>query len=304
VGRAVGGRRRRRRGVDVELRHLTYAVAVADHLSFTRAAARLHLDQPSLSRQIRALERCVGVQLFHRTTRSVTITAAGAEFVLSARRILGEVDRAVECARHAGSRTGQLTVRLGDVPFGCRLMTTLVRELEASVPGLGLTLVAYTFATPDVGLGAGDVDAGLVLLPLSTPGLQLEPVLREARALLVAADHPWAARDSVTLAELEAEDRLLWAVPPEGEPVWRAHWAAGDRRGGRLPRRARFHWDLDEYAQLVATGRAFGLAMATVMRPLLSYGVAVVPVTDLTEPAVLAPAWRKSQLRSPSRMGR
>lgn len=281
--------------MDIEIRHLRYVIAVADELSFTRAAARLHLDQPSLSRQIRALERGLGVDLFHRTTRSVGLTEAGADFARSARRIVADLDRSVEIARRAGAVQGRATVRLGYlVPLRNQLMTRLVREVEAAATGISLTLVQYDYATPDAGLGAEDVDLGIVNLPLSTPGLAVEPLLSEPRVVVVAADHPWAARDSVTLADLEGEQDLLWAVPPTGDPVWRAYWAAGDRRGGRLPERRCEPRNPDEYAQLVAAGRAFGLNLRAAADPFRSYGIAVVPVTDL-DPVTICVAWREEE---------
>jgi DNA-binding transcriptional LysR family regulator len=281
--------------VDIELRHLRYVVAVADELSFTRAARRLHLDQPSLSRQIRKIEHALGVALFARTTRAVTVTTAGAEFVRSARQVLAETDRAVEAARRAAGGAHPTTVRLGYlVPLRDQLMTRLVRGAEAAVPDLRLTLVQFDYATPDAGLGTGEVDLAIVNLPLSTPGLATEALLVEPRVVVVATDHPFAARRTLRLADLESERDLLWAVPPAGDPLWRAYWAAGDRRGGRLPERRCEPRNPDEYAQLVAAGRAFGLNLRAAAEPFAAYGVAAVPVVDL-EPVTISVAWRAAE---------
>ncbi|MGY1670862.1 LysR family transcriptional regulator [Geodermatophilus sp. SYSU D00710] len=293
VRRSINPRRGRWCGTDVELRHLRYVVAVADDLSFTRAAARLHVDQPSLSRQIRAVERALGVDLFTRTTRSVRLTTAGEEFVRSARQALAEVDRGMEAARRAGGADGGTVLRLGYlVPLRDQMMMRLVREVEAAVPALRLGLAQYDYATPDAGLGAGDVDLGIVNLPLSTAGLDSEPLLTEPRVVVVAADHPLAARDAVRLADLEAQQDLLWAVPPAGDPLWRAYWAAGDHRGGRLPERRCEPRNPDEYAHLVATGRAFGLNLRAAAEPFAGYGMASVPVVDL-DPVTIHVAWRR-----------
>lgn len=279
--------------MDVELRHLRYVVAVADELSFTRAAARLFVDQPSLSRQIKAVERSLGVALFERTTRSVALTPAGERFVASARRILADTDRAVEQARRSAGDAATSTLRLGYlVPLRDQLMTRLVAGLESGVPGLRVALQQFDYTTPDAGLGAGAVDVGIVTLPLGTEGLASEPLVTEPRVVTVAAQHPLARREAVELADLEAETELLWAVPPVGDEVWRAYWSAGDRRGGRLPERRCEPRDPQEYAHLVATGKAFGLNLPAAAEPFAAYGIAAVPVRDL-EPVTIHVAWRE-----------
>lgn len=280
--------------MDIELRHLRYVVAVAEELSFTRAAARLHLDQPSLSRQVRGLERRLGVELFTRTTRSVALTPAGEDLLRTARRVLADVDRGVESARRAGGEGSTRPVRLGYlVPLRDQLMSRLVRGLETGDPALPVTLVQYDYRTPDAGLGSGDVDLGVVNLPLSTAGLASEPLLVEPRVVVIADDDPLAARESVTLADLEARTDLLWAVPPTGDEVWRTWWAAGDARGGRLPERRCEPRNPDEYAQLVAAGKAFGLNLRAAAEPFADYGVAAVTVSDLA-PVTISVAWREA----------
>ncbi len=278
--------------MEIELRHLRYVVAVADDLSFTRAAQRLHLDQPSLSRQVRRVEQFLGVELFRRTTRSVTVTAAGEEFVRSARRVLDDTERAVEAARRSARSGRPTTLRLGYlVPLRDQLMTRLVRAAEARVPGLHLALVQYDYTVPDAGLGAAEVDLAIVNLPLATVGLRTATLLVEPRVAMLPSDHPLARRSTVQLADLESETTLLWAVPPSGDPVWRAYWSAGDRRGGRLPERRCEPRNPDEYAQLVAAGRAFGLNLPAAAEPFTDYGIALVPVTDL-DPVAVCLAWR------------
>jgi DNA-binding transcriptional LysR family regulator len=278
--------------VDIELRHLRYVVAVADELSFTRAARRLLLDQPSLSRQVRKVEQSLGVALFERSTRSVVLTAAGADFVRSARRVLTEAERAVESARRVAQAGAPTTLRLGYlVPLRNQLMSRLVRAAEERVPELHIELVQYDYTVPDAGLGAAEVDLGIVNLPLSTTGLATATLLVEPRVVMLPVDHPIATRSGVQLADLEAETTLLWAVPPSGDPVWRSYWAAGDRRGGRLPERRCEPRNPDEYAQLVAAGRAFGLNLPAAAEPFAAYGIASVPVVDL-EPVRICLAWR------------
>jgi DNA-binding transcriptional LysR family regulator len=280
--------------MDVELRHLRFVVAVEEERSFTRAAVRLHVDQPSLSRQIGLLERHLGVRLFERTTRSVRPTAAGSELARAARKVLASVDSAIELARRSGQSPDEQVLRLGYlVPLRGQLMTRLVREVERRVPGLRVALAQFGYDTPDAGLASGEVDVAIVNLPLSNQDLVTLPLLTEPRVVVISSDHPIARLSSVTLAQLDDLDEMLWAIPPLGDPVWRAFWSAADHRGGRLPERRCEPRNPDEYAQLVAAGKAFGLNLPAAADPFRSYGVAAVPVRDLA-PVTICLAWRRS----------
>jgi DNA-binding transcriptional LysR family regulator len=280
--------------MDVELRHLRFVVAVEEERSFTRAAARLHVDQPSLSRQIGMLERMLGVRLFERTTRTVRPTAAGVELARSARKILASVDSAIELARRSGPSPDEQVLRLGYlVPLRGQMMTRLVRDVERRVPGLRVVLTQFGYDTPDAGLASGDVDVAIVNLPLSNKDVVALPLLTEQRVVVISSDHPFARLPSVTLAQLDDLDDMLWAIPPRGDSVWRAFWSAADHRGGRLPERRCEPRNPDEYAQLVAAGKAFGLNLPAAAEPFLSYGIAAVPVSDLSAVTICL-AWRRS----------
>src|SRR5215510_9053027 len=124
----------------MELRHLRYFVAVAEELHFGRAAARLHIVQPALSRQIRALEEEMGLTLFERDRRRVALTPAGSVFLNEARVLLGHVNRAVEAARRAAR--GELgSLRISYVPA---MVTTglpeIVRGFRRRFPGVDMRL--------------------------------------------------------------------------------------------------------------------------------------------------------------------
>jgi DNA-binding transcriptional LysR family regulator len=275
--------------MDVELRQLRHFLVVAEELNFTRAATRLHVDQPALSRQIRRLESALGVQLFTRTSRRVELTAAGHHLRDRAPAVLADLDGVLaEVRRAAAGRAARL--RLGWlIPLRDQLMTRLVRTFQAS-SGAGVDLVRHDFTDPSAGLASRAVDAAVVNPPLSTPGLSYAPLLREPRVLIVADSHPLARRPDVTLAELDRLD-ALWAVPPGDDRVWQDYWATADLPGRSLPPRRIEYRDNQDYLQAVATGQVLGMTITgAVGEALADFGIAAVPVRDLS-PATLALAW-------------
>src|SRR5262249_30235111 len=155
----------------MELRHLRYFVAVAEELHFGRAAARLHLAQPALSRQIRSLEEEVGLRVLERDRRRVALTAAGAVFLGEARFLLGHVDDAVEAARRADR--GELgSLRIGYVPA---VVTTglpeIVRGFRKRFPGVDVRLQEMNPAMQVEALLGERVDVAFSRGPIHEPPL-------------------------------------------------------------------------------------------------------------------------------------
>ena len=142
----------------VELRHLRYFVAVAEELNFTRAAARLHTSQPSLSQQIRQLESAVGVLLLDRSRHHVALTNAGRIFLREARDILGRIDHAGRLAKQAADgRAGELSV--GTFPAAdVRILPALRPRLAESLPNLRIVLHSKYALDPIKGLQSGALD--------------------------------------------------------------------------------------------------------------------------------------------------
>jgi DNA-binding transcriptional LysR family regulator len=131
--------------VDVDLRQLRYFIAVAEELHFSRAAERLHLDQPTLSRHVRRLEEKLGVKLFVRTTRTVALTDAGEVFLDKAREVITAADSAVNAARDAnGARTGVLRVGMM-VQVAEPLRSQAFNLFEARYPDVELKPKSYPF---------------------------------------------------------------------------------------------------------------------------------------------------------------
>lgn len=152
----------------MELRHLRYFVAVADELSFTRAAARLHIAQPPLSRQISQLEEELGVQLFERSTRSISLTPAGAYLYQQARLIVARVRDVGDSVRRIG-KGGRSWFGLGFVPsllYG--FLPELIRRLRETHPRVELGLNELTTAQQVDALKTGESMQALGVSSLRT----------------------------------------------------------------------------------------------------------------------------------------
>src|SRR5215475_15690071 len=168
----------------MEFRHLRSFVAVAEELHFGRAAARVHIVQPALSRQIRALEDEIGIRLFERDRRRMALTPAGTAFLDEARSLLEHADRAVEAARRADR--GELgSLRIAYVPAMVSTgLPEIVRSFRQRYPGVDVRLQEMTPATQVEALLGERVDVGFVRGPIHEPALAAETVLEEP---LVAA---------------------------------------------------------------------------------------------------------------------
>ncbi len=185
----------------MELRQLRYFLAVAEELHFGRAAERLHIVQPTVSQQVRRLEREIGLNLFDRTTRSVTLTTAGREFLAHARAIVGAEQSALEAM--AALRAERATVlRLGtNVGLGARLERVLTALAERA-PHITVELHSADAATRLRLVREGELDAAFVRGVRRSPDLELVPVWTDPLVVALPATHPLAAHDSVAIADL------------------------------------------------------------------------------------------------------
>jgi DNA-binding transcriptional LysR family regulator len=199
---------------DVDLRKLRYFMAVADELHFGRAAQRLHIAQPVLSRQIRALEDELHVQLFVRDHRNTELTAAGHQLREDAGPLLAQA--AALLHRMTTAARGATTFTVGFMPG--LVVTTEVRALRAAYPELTVEVVRTGWDDQTAVVLDGRVDVSYVRLPVDQRGLDLQPLFEEPRVLVVAADHRLAGKESVGIADL-ADEHLL--QDPDAVPEWR-----------------------------------------------------------------------------------
>jgi LysR family hydrogen peroxide-inducible transcriptional activator len=192
------------------LRQLQYAVAIADTLSFRRAAERCHVSQPSLSAQISELERALGVRLFERDRRRVLVTGAGRDLVERARLVLREAEDLGEVARRTGDPLAG-TLRLGVIPtISPYLLPRMSTAFRSHHPRLTALWIEDRTDALVRGLEAGDLDAALLALEADLGDVEREIIGLDPFVLATARDHPLAARTGpVKPAELREADVLL-----------------------------------------------------------------------------------------------
>jgi DNA-binding transcriptional LysR family regulator len=178
----------------MELRHLRYFATVAEELHFGRAAEKLHISQPPLSTQIRALEEELGVTLLNRTQRHVSLTQAGHAFLGEARQILARLDQAVLMTRRAGrGEIGELVVGFISVA-DYNVLPIVLREFRRRFPLVNLTLRESTTDAQTRDLIAGRIDVGFLLPPVSDPAISSAPILREPLIVALPERHPLASK--------------------------------------------------------------------------------------------------------------
>ena len=190
----------------MELRHLRYFVAVAEDLSFTKAAGKLHLAQPSLTRQIHNLEEELGVRLLNRSKSQVTLTEEGRSFLADARRILALATESVLAVqRLSRGEAGQLNISyLSNFDF--ELLPETLRAFRLSFPHIALNLFDMTPAEQLRALEARKIDLGFVgLPPPATAGaIQWESIARHRTVVVLPAKHSLAGKRQLKLGELES----------------------------------------------------------------------------------------------------
>jgi DNA-binding transcriptional LysR family regulator len=260
----------------MELRTLRYFVAVAEELHFGRAAARLHMSQPPLSRAIKRLETDSGVALLHRSAAGVALTPAGAVLLEEARALLDQADRVgVRVAAAAGAATLSVGI-LGD--SSDRGATRLATAYRRRHPGVEVRIREVDLTDPTCGLRAGLVDVALTRGPFDQTGLTVHELRVDPVGAVLRADDPLAGRDRLTLADLA--DRRWFRFPDGTDPIWQSYWNGGQRREGPVVRA------VQECLQAVLWNGTVG------MTPLGHHPpeeLTVVPLTDMVpSPAVVA----------------
>lgn len=215
---------------DLDLRHLKYLIAVAETGSITRAARRLMITQPALSRAIQALERTVGVPLFVRRPHATELTAAGSALLTEAYELVERSRAALERARGARPAADVLTVT---VPL-CDVVavTAAGRAFEASRPGVHVDVVAREWPEQADELRAGGADVSFLRDCHDRHDLIVDRLASEPRLVLLRPDHPLAERERLTVSDLRDEPITYWAGMSAADAD---HWSGADV--DRHPRR-------------------------------------------------------------------
>jgi DNA-binding transcriptional LysR family regulator len=269
---------------DLNLSRLRAFLLVAEELSFTRAAARLHVAQQALSATIRRLERDVGVRLFDRSTRAVQLTPAGHALVRRTRRALDELAHGVADARRA-DRQGNGSLAIG-VMAGAALELTdpILAACASQLPETTVALDPHLYDDPSAGLRGGTSDVAILRLPLEPRGLELTHLFSEPRVATLSARHPLARRTSLTLEDLHATTIVRPASP---DPIWNEFWAAG------CPTTVEAR-TLEATLELISAGRAVAISAAGWTRFYPRPGLRSLAVAGLARSDV-ALAWRKGE---------
>ncbi|SDC26813.1 DNA-binding transcriptional regulator, LysR family [Mycolicibacterium neoaurum] len=194
------------------LARLSCFIAVAEELHFGRAAERLHMTQPPLSRQIQQLEAELGVQLIDRTTRTVTLTPAGVAFLPDARRILQLAESAALTVKRVPA--GDLgTVVVGFTAASAHaVLPRLLDRTREKLPDVKLELREMVSSVQLEALMSGDIDLGMARPPLKRPGIVSRPLLHEQLVAALPAGHPLVGQArQLTLNDLDGEDVVMYS---------------------------------------------------------------------------------------------
>ncbi|OLT15735.1 LysR family transcriptional regulator [Pseudonocardia sp. CNS-139] len=282
--------------MDARVQDLRYFVAVAEELSFTRAAARLFVSQPALSKQVGRLEALLRAELFVRGHRRIALTAAGAALLPRARALVAEWDAAVDEVRSAAAADERVLTVGFHTRIGRGLVPAVTATMQERLPGWTLQFRQVPWDDPAVGLAGGGVDVAVAWLPVP-PGLSSRTIGTEERWVALPAGHRLAGRPSVRFADIE--DEPFVALPASAGPM-RAFWLAADRR--RTPARiAGEATTADEAFELVAAGAGVVLLAAGNTALYARPDVVHRPVDDLP-PAELAVVWRTGDRRTAVRI--
>jgi DNA-binding transcriptional LysR family regulator len=201
----------------MELRHMRYFVAVAEERNFTRAAARLHLAQPSLSRQIRDLEQELGVSLLHRAKGGITLTAAGNEYLAQARKLLTDSAAAVRVTQAAGrSEHRQLLIGTVERSISSGLLQDVLKSFAASRPDVRVELRELFSIDQHRLIAAQELDAGFVYRPPEDHSIyEWFIVLQDCHVAVLPVGHRLVRKAKLFLRDLAGEpfvqfSRHLW----------------------------------------------------------------------------------------------
>ncbi|MFJ1935372.1 LysR family transcriptional regulator [Kitasatospora sp. NPDC088160] len=260
----------------MELRTLRYFVAVAEELHFGRAATRLHMSQPPLSRAIKQLEKEGGALLFARSPAGVTLTPAGAVLLDEARDLL---DRAERLRARVAAAAGAATLTVGILGDGTDPgITRLAAAFRRGHPGVEIRVRGTDLTDPTCGLRAALVDVALTRAPFDDTALAVRVLRTDPVGAVLRADDPLARRGRLELADLA--DRRWFQFPPGTDPRWQSYWNGGTPREGPVVR------GVQECLQAVLWNSTVGLA------PLLGHdlpeNLTTVPLADMAPSPVVA----------------
>ncbi|MBV4458442.1 LysR family transcriptional regulator [Pseudomonas sp. COR58] len=282
----------------LDLRRLRCFLVVSEELHFGRAAARLHLSQPPLTRQISALEAELGFRLFDRSSRNVTLTAEGRHFLPYARALLEQVERTAAIGHKlAAGSVGHLALGFASSIALSDLFSQAVRDFCSAHPQVQLTVEEGASTAQWSQIAEGRLDVGLSRLhpPADRSDIEVTCLGQEPLIAAVASDSPLAAQERVTLSELS--EHPLIAFPTDYGSGLNDSIETLYRRHGLTPRRAPTGKQITSLIALVAAGRGVAVVPQCV-QTLVRHGVTYRPLAEAHATVPLL-AMTRRQERSP-----
>jgi DNA-binding transcriptional LysR family regulator len=277
----------------MELRHLRYFVAVADEENVTRAAAKLHVAQPAVSRQIRDLEEELGLALLERTAKSIRLTDAGRVFLEESRAVLQRAEEAIRAVREVdGGQRGELHV--GYAPsLTVQILPRALRRFQAAMPRVRVSLHDLTTEEMLAGLREDRLHVALMVAPAGRQlrGLRFHELARYPICVAVPPGHRYARQRSLTLAK--AADEPFIAYSRADYPEYHTELARMFAPVGRLPVIAEEHDSVTSLIAAVEAGHGIALVpscMACLAGPRLK----ILPLTPEGDPVIVGAVCRKT----------
>lgn len=287
----------RDRLAEVHLRHLRYFVVAAEEENFNRAAERLNIAQPALSRRIRDLEEAIGVTLFTREHKRVQLTEAGRTLLDDIRQILFDFSRAAaRCRRVGRSETNELHIGINNSALRHEQLSRAFRDFSVRHPEVNLK-VGSTSPTPLFdAIASGVTDGGFIYTrPYNDPAFSSVEVARDRFVIALAADHPLVAKSSIRLRDLRQE-KFLW-LPRESAPALHDRMLRACEAGGLVPRIDQRI--LSETTRLHLVSEGLGVTFVTsAFADFRPDHIVLLPVVDFEMDLVLEFVWRSD---NPSR---
>ncbi|MHA6631227.1 LysR family transcriptional regulator [Pseudonocardia sichuanensis] len=282
--------------MDVDTRLLRYFAAVAEEENLTRAAARLYVSQPALTKQVRRLEALLGVRLFTRSRSGMSLTEAGRSLARSAPALLADWQRMAAETKAAAARECRV-LRVGFLGSAANEQTQqIIADFVERRPGWRVDMRQGSWSDPTAGLGTGTVDVALLRLPLpDEESWRVEVLLTEPRCVVLPSTHHLADRTEIAFRELREEP---FVAAPEATGPWRDYWLAVEERRGSRPRIGAVTEYPDDWLSAIANGYGIALAPESSTRYYRRPGVVFVPVTGVG-PSRVGVVWNPADDSNP-----
>jgi len=277
--------------MDVDTRLLRYFNAVAEEGNLTRAAARLYISQPALTKQIRQLEEQLGAVLFKRSRSGMALTEPGEALAEAVGGVLEAWDRAERSVKAAEASASKV-LRIGFLASAANEKTQdIIAVFKRRRPDWRVELRQASWGDPIEGLVSGEVEAAFMRLPFpNQEDFHLAILLTEPRCVAMAANHPLAQRESLRFEELLDEPFI---AAPAATGAFRDHWIEAEARGGRPVRIGAVTEHPDDWLAAIANGDGIALAPESAARYYARPDIAYRDVGGLS-PSEVALAWPKA----------